>query len=69
VTRWIHAIEQAERRQETLDNLERKTIQEAHRLMREAEVPLASTGSLASAVANFWAPFFTDTWVWGGKFL
>ncbi|KAI1611232.1 hypothetical protein EDD36DRAFT_283114 [Exophiala viscosa] len=65
VTRWVHAIEQAERRRNPVDDLERQTVKEVHRLLREAQIPCAGGDSLAAAVAKFWAQFFTDTWVWG----
>ncbi|EXJ73911.1 uncharacterized protein A1O5_02205 [Cladophialophora psammophila CBS 110553] len=65
VTRWIHAIEQAELSHDFVNDSERQTIKMVHRLMTEAQIRFTSTESLAAAVTRFWAPFFTDTWVWG----
>ncbi|OQV07302.1 hypothetical protein CLAIMM_11757 [Cladophialophora immunda] len=65
VTRWIHAIEQEELHNRPVDDLEKKTMQEVQRLIEESQTPTTSSGSLAAAVARYWALFFTDTWVWG----
>jgi hypothetical protein len=66
VTKWIHGLEtRQDRAKNPLDPAELKNLQNFQTLITEVETDYESRGSLAADVANVWACFFDDTWVWG----
>jgi hypothetical protein len=66
VTKWIHGLET---RQDPANNplnaAEIENLQNFKILIAEVETDFDSIGSLAADVANVWACFLDDTWVWG----
>jgi hypothetical protein len=66
VTKWIHGLEtRHDRANNSLDPAEFDNLQNFQTLIGEVETDYESIGSLAADVANVWACFLDDTWVWG----
>jgi hypothetical protein len=66
VTKWIHGLEtRHDMANNPLDPAEIENLQNFQTLIAEVETDYERVGSLAADVANVWACFLDDTWVWG----
>lgn len=50
-----------------LDDGERELLQRISDMLRQEEIELDDSSPLASRLLRYWATFYEDTWVWGGK--
>lgn len=50
-----------------LDGGERELLQRISDMLRQEEIELDDSSPLASRLLRYWATFYEDTWVWGGK--
>ncbi len=65
-TKWIHGLEtRQDPENNPLNPAEIENLQNFKILIAEVETDFDSIGSLAADVANVWACFLDDTWVWG----
>ncbi|KIW34125.1 uncharacterized protein PV07_00921 [Cladophialophora immunda] len=64
VTKWVHAMDMRQKRDDPLNSSERRLIQRLKELLAEADVLVSSETSLAAELARWRATFYTDTWVW-----
>ena len=60
-------MEKLERRGATFDESEMQNVQNVHNLLSEVGTEVNVRTSLAAELTRFWASFYDDTWVWGGK--
>lgn len=50
-----------------LNEEERELLQSISAMLREEETETDDSSSLAGRLLRYWAAFYEDTWVWGGK--
>lgn len=50
-----------------LDDGERELLQRISDMLRQEETELDEGSPLAARLLRYWATFYEDTWVWGGK--
>ena len=61
----MHAVEKQSRNDWSEQEAEQQIVQDAYKILAEADMDLTENASLAAALARLWAGFYDDTWVWG----
>lgn len=67
VSKWAHVVCGTQALGIELDSEERELLQSISTMLRQEETELDDSGSLAARLLRYWASFYEDTWVWGGK--
>lgn len=67
MSKWAHVVCGAQALGTELDNEERQLLQNISAMIREEETEPDDSGPLAARLLRYWASFYEDTWVWGGK--
>ena len=60
-------MEILQRRGTIFDESEMQNVRNVHNLLSEVGTEVNAQTSLAAELTRFWASFYDDTWVWGGK--
>ncbi len=60
-------MEKLQNRGTTFNESEMQNIQNVRNLLSEVGTEIDAQTSLAAELTRFWAGFYDDTWVWGGK--
>lgn len=67
MSKWAHVVCGAQALGTELDNEERQLLQSISDMLREEETEPDDRSPLAARLLRYWASFYEDTWVWGGK--
>lgn len=67
LSKWTHTVCTAGAIGIELDDGERDLLQRVSDLLQQEEEALDDSSPLAARLLRFWAMFYEDTWVWGGK--
>ena len=67
LSKWAH-VACGERALGTeVENDERELLQSIDGMLLQEETELSDSSPLAARLLRYWAAFYEDTWVWGGK--
>lgn len=66
-SKWAHVVCGAQALGNELDNEERELLRSMADMLREEEAEPGDSSPLAARLLRYWASFYEDTWVWGGK--
>lgn len=67
LSKWTHIVCSAGAVGIELDEGERDLLQRISDLLQQEEAVVDDSSPLAARLLRFWATFYEDTWVWGGK--
>lgn len=68
MSKWVHCVCGSSALDEALDEEEEKLLQDITTMLRQEEAEVADESNcLAARLLRYWAGFYDDTWVWGGK--
>lgn len=67
VSKWVHVVSGAQALDTVLDTEERELLQNISAMLWQEETDLGEGSCLAARLLRYWAAFYDDVWVWGGK--
>lgn len=67
VSKWAHVVSGAWVLGVDLDKEELELLESISAMLRQEEAEPDGSRSLPARLLRYWAGFYEDTWVWGGK--
>jgi hypothetical protein len=67
VSKWAHVVSGMRALGIELDDDEHELLGRVSDMLEQGETELDDNSPIAARLLRYWATFYEDTWVWGGK--